>query len=194
LAALRAGLAVSDPVPHEPDEHLLLCLLLEHQSQADRLMPLRMLVNGSMFWENEWKEWESSQTEVRSAGVDADFSGGLSHGPDAVDQQPDVGGADSRPGGIAAIGSAMADPVLGLGGTDQRGAVGGIQSVAERAGRGAGDSGGIETVFAACSQRPSSDWPVWPASDRMRWRDLMWMLISWAFAAAHATNALDWSK
>jgi hypothetical protein len=39
------------PYRDEPDEHLLLCLLLEHQSQADRLMPLRMLVNETMFWE-----------------------------------------------------------------------------------------------------------------------------------------------
>lgn len=37
------------PYRSEPGRQVLLCLLLEHQSQADRLMPLRMLVNGSMF-------------------------------------------------------------------------------------------------------------------------------------------------
>jgi hypothetical protein len=43
------------PYRSDSDRHLLLCLLLEHQSQADRLMPLRMLLNGSMFWETNGK-------------------------------------------------------------------------------------------------------------------------------------------
>jgi hypothetical protein len=48
------------PYRSEPDRYVLLCLLLEHQSQTDRSMPLRMLVNGSMFWDSQWKEWEAS--------------------------------------------------------------------------------------------------------------------------------------
>ncbi len=32
--------------------------------QADRLMPLRMLVNETMFWETEWRQWESSSPKT----------------------------------------------------------------------------------------------------------------------------------
>jgi hypothetical protein len=41
------------------DRHLLLCLLIEHQSTADPVMPLRLLVYAVLYWEKQWKEWET---------------------------------------------------------------------------------------------------------------------------------------
>lgn len=52
------------PYRGHPRRQLMLCLLLEHQSQADRAMPLRMRVNGSMFWENEWKAWAAGRRKA----------------------------------------------------------------------------------------------------------------------------------
>ena len=37
----------------------LICLLLEHQSQPDARMPLRLLLYAVLYWEREWKDWES---------------------------------------------------------------------------------------------------------------------------------------
>ena len=37
---------------------VLVCLLLEHQSQEDQAMPLRTLLYAVMYWEREWKAWE----------------------------------------------------------------------------------------------------------------------------------------
>jgi Putative transposase, YhgA-like len=37
---------------------LLVCILVEHQSEADPVMPLRMLVYAVFFWEQEWRRWE----------------------------------------------------------------------------------------------------------------------------------------
>ncbi len=37
----------------------LICLLLEHQSQPDARMPLRLLLYAVLYWEREWKNWES---------------------------------------------------------------------------------------------------------------------------------------
>jgi hypothetical protein len=36
----------------------LVCLLVEHQSEPDPPMPLRVLVYAALFWEQEWKTWE----------------------------------------------------------------------------------------------------------------------------------------
>jgi hypothetical protein len=36
----------------------LVCVLIEHQSRPDPLMPLRTLLYAVLFWEREWKQWE----------------------------------------------------------------------------------------------------------------------------------------
>jgi hypothetical protein len=42
------------------NQPLLLCLLIEHQSTADPVMPLRLLVYAVLYWEKQWKDWETS--------------------------------------------------------------------------------------------------------------------------------------
>lgn len=37
---------------------LLVCLLVEHQSEADPAMPLRTLLYATLQWQEEWREWE----------------------------------------------------------------------------------------------------------------------------------------
>jgi hypothetical protein len=39
--------------------HLLVCILLEHQSTIDQAMPLRMLLTAVLFWQDEWQKWKS---------------------------------------------------------------------------------------------------------------------------------------
>jgi hypothetical protein len=36
----------------------LVCVLIEHQSDTDPLMPLRLLYFAVLYWERQWKEWE----------------------------------------------------------------------------------------------------------------------------------------
>jgi hypothetical protein len=50
-------------VPYEIDgaeaaPPALVCVLIEHQSEPDPWMPLRILVYAALFWEREWKAWE----------------------------------------------------------------------------------------------------------------------------------------
>src|SRR5205823_3036174 len=40
-------------------EWALVCLLVEHQSEADPVMPLRMLLYAVLFWESQWRTWEA---------------------------------------------------------------------------------------------------------------------------------------
>ena len=39
---------------------LLVCVLIEHQSEPDPLMPLRTLLYAVFFWERQWKDWEKA--------------------------------------------------------------------------------------------------------------------------------------
>src|SRR5262249_16009699 len=41
----------------EGDQPALVCVLIEHQSRPDPVMPLRMLLYAVLYWEREWKEW-----------------------------------------------------------------------------------------------------------------------------------------
>lgn len=43
------------------DQPTLVCLLVEHQSRPDVLMPLRILVYAVLYWEREWKTWQDDR-------------------------------------------------------------------------------------------------------------------------------------
>lgn len=49
-------------LPYQPAgegvEQIVVCVLLEHQSQPDPRLPLRLLLHALLFWEQQWKEWE----------------------------------------------------------------------------------------------------------------------------------------
>jgi hypothetical protein len=167
------------PYRSEPGQHVLLCLLLEHQSQADRLMPLRMLVNGTMFWENEWKAWEASNPKPGRLEltpiVPVVFHTGLTRwisnrtlaelvrGPDELRQTAphwpirfwDL--AERTPEQLLAASSPWLNALAVVRATNE-------------------DSARFRGVFAGSVERLAN----LAAEERMRWRDLMWMLISWA--------------
>src|SRR5262249_11963518 len=39
----------------------LVCVLIEHQSDTDPLMPLRMLYFAVVYWERQWHQWEQQR-------------------------------------------------------------------------------------------------------------------------------------
>ncbi|MSU79796.1 MAG: hypothetical protein EXS16_17125 [Gemmataceae bacterium] len=48
-------------IPYRCDQHeqlALVCVLLEHQTRADPRMPLRMLLEATLYWERQWLAWE----------------------------------------------------------------------------------------------------------------------------------------
>ena len=59
----EADLVFRIPYRDVADRWVLLVLLLEHQSSADPVMPLRMLLTASLFWEREWKAWTERHEE-----------------------------------------------------------------------------------------------------------------------------------
>lgn len=167
------------PYRSEPDRHMLLCLLLEHQSQADRLMPLRMLVNGSMFWESEWKAWEASQPKSGPLEltpiVPVVFHTGLTRwirnrtlaelvrGPEELRQL-----APQWPIRFWDLADRTTEDLLAASGPWLN-ALAVVRATGD-------DAAGFHRVFAAAVERLTG----LATRERMRWRDLMWMLISWA--------------
>jgi hypothetical protein len=167
------------PYRAEPDRYLLLCLLLEHQSRADRLMPLRMLVNGSMFWESEWKAWEASKPKSGPLEltpiVPIVFHTGLTQWTSNRTLKELVGGPEElrrfapqwpiRFWDLAdhTVEQLLAAPSPWLN------ALAVVRATNE-------DTSSFRSVFAAAVKRLGR----LAADERMRWRDLMWMLVSWA--------------
>jgi predicted transposase YdaD len=167
------------PYRSEPDGQLLLCLLLEHQSQADRLMPLRMLVNGSMFWESEWKAWEASTPKggplELTPIVPVVFHTGLTRWISNRTLAELVGGPEELrdlaphwPIRFWDLAEHTAEELLAASGPWLN-ALAVVRATNEEASR-------FLSVFAAAVERLAG----LVARERMRWRDLMWMLISWA--------------
>lgn len=44
-------------------EKILVCILLEHQSKTDARMPLRTLIYSALYWDRQWRDWESQTSE-----------------------------------------------------------------------------------------------------------------------------------
>lgn len=55
----EADLLFRVPLRAGDGEGALVCVLLEHQSAVDPVMPLRTLLYAVLYWEREWKDWES---------------------------------------------------------------------------------------------------------------------------------------
>jgi hypothetical protein len=167
------------PYRTEPDQHLLLCLLLEHQSQPDRLMPLRMLVKGSMFWENQWRQWESSQSKTGPLELmpilPVVFHTGLTRWISNRSLAELVGGpeelrqlAPQWPIRFWDLAERTTEELLAAP-SPWLNALAVVRATREESSR-------FRSVFAAAVERLAG----LATHERMRWRDLMWMLISWA--------------
>ena len=53
-------LLIEVPFRNRPDAlPLLICLLLEHQSTIDNVMPLRLLLYAVLYWESQWRAWKA---------------------------------------------------------------------------------------------------------------------------------------
>ena len=49
-------------VPYRDGEReVLICILIEHQSSPDQVMPLRMLLYAVLFWERQWYKWRNDK-------------------------------------------------------------------------------------------------------------------------------------
>jgi putative YhgA-like transposase len=157
----------------------LVCVLIEHQSEPDPAMPLRVLLYAVLFWEREWRAWEADHPEAEplrlTPVIPIVFHTGarawrayrelidLIGGPDelrrfAPQWQPlfwDL--AERTPEElIQAAGAWLVSLAVVR---------------AERADREA-----FEEVFTAVLQRLES----LSEPERMRWRDLLWFVLSWA--------------
>jgi hypothetical protein len=64
---------------------ILLCILVEHQSDADPVMPLRMLVYAVFFWEQEWRNWEEAHKRGQPLRLTPILPVVLHTGPDLWD-------------------------------------------------------------------------------------------------------------
>jgi hypothetical protein len=54
----EADLPFEVPFRYDTGEGLaLVCVLIEHQSNTDPLMPLRTLLYALLYWDRQWKEW-----------------------------------------------------------------------------------------------------------------------------------------
>lgn len=54
----EADILVRLPLLDTAGAEVLVCILIEHQSSADPVMPLRLLLYGVLHWEQQWRAWE----------------------------------------------------------------------------------------------------------------------------------------
>jgi hypothetical protein len=59
--------ADAGPHPLLGQEGRFVCILIEHQSVPDPVMPLR-LVYAVLFWERQWREWRRDTTTPNRCG------------------------------------------------------------------------------------------------------------------------------
>jgi hypothetical protein len=55
-----ADVLVRIPLLGQEGRSVFVCILVEHQSVPDPVMPLRLLTYAVLFWERQWREWEQA--------------------------------------------------------------------------------------------------------------------------------------
>ena len=70
---------------------VLVCLMVEHQSKPDRYLPMRMLIYASLFWDQEWKEYDRRHPHGEGQAFSAVIPLVFHTGPRAWDTARTVG-------------------------------------------------------------------------------------------------------
>jgi hypothetical protein len=161
-------------------EMVLVCVLLEHQSRPDPLMPLRVLLYAVLFWEQQWKEYERRHEQgapLRLTPVvpivfhtgSAEWStnrrlADLFEGPEALRPY-----APQWPVVFWDLAARTPEQLLGCDGPFAQflAVVRAEDSDAER----------FQQVFTQLAERLE---PL-AGQDKMRWRDLLRLMLAWVF-------------
>ncbi len=160
------------------EEMVLICVLLEHQSRSDPLMPLRVLLYAMLFWEQQWKEYERGHEDraalrltpvipiVFHTGL-RDWSSNRSladlfEGPEALRAY-----APQWPLVFWDLAAHTPEQLLASDGPFAQflAIVRAEQSDAER----------FRQIFTQLAEQLE---PL-AGQDKMRWRDLLWLMVSW---------------
>jgi hypothetical protein len=174
-------------------ELVLICILLEHQSRADPLMPLRVLLYAVLFWEQQWKEYERRHEEgaaLRLTPVipivfhtgSRDWSSNRSlaelfEGPEVLRAY-----APEWPLVFWDLAARTPEQLLASDGPFAQflALVRAEQSDAER----------FRQIFTQLAEQLE---PL-AGQDKMRWRDLLWLMLSWVLQRRPAEDGQTLSR
>lgn len=167
------------PFRTDPNAWTVICVLLEHQSEPDPPMPLRVLLYAVLFWESEWKAWEAGHETGQplrlTPVIPIVFHTGSRRWRTYRELTELIGGPEELRAFAPVwrplfwdLAERTPEELLSASG-EWLAALAVVR--AERAG-----SEAFRGVFQSVLQRLEglSD------SERMRWRDLLWFLLSWA--------------
>ena len=82
---------------------LLICLLVEHQSTVDDVMPLRLLLYAVLYWESQWRAWKARHPHGEPLRLTPVLPMVLYTGGRDVDWQPQPGRSVSRTRRVAGL-------------------------------------------------------------------------------------------
>jgi hypothetical protein len=99
----------------EGEEPALVCVLIEHQSDTDPLMPLRLLSYVVWYWDRQLQAWTGSDRPRPPFRLHPVLPVVLYSGA-AVGQQPHPGRSAGRPGGVSRLRAALGAGILEPGG------------------------------------------------------------------------------
>jgi predicted transposase YdaD len=157
----------------------LVCILIEHQSEPDPWMPLRVLVYAALFWEREWKAGEAEQTPRQPFRLSPVVPIVLHTGPAPWRTHRELAELIGGPEALRAfaprwqplfwdLAEHAVDEVLGAAG-EFLAALAVVR--VERA-----DAETFRAVFTRVLQRLEG----LSEQERVRWEDLLWFVLSWA--------------
>jgi hypothetical protein len=161
-----------------PAEEVLICVLLEHQSRPDPHMPLRVLLYAVLFWEQQWKEYERRHEEGAALRLTPVIPIVFHTGLSVWSSNRRLADLFAGPEGLRAY--APQWPLL-------------FWDLAARTPEQLLASGGPFAQFLALVRAENSDAEDFrqvvetlverldsvAAQDKMRWRDLLWLVVSW---------------
>jgi hypothetical protein len=157
---------------------VMICLLMEHQSRPDPRLPLRQLLYGVLYWEQEWKEYEARHPLGESLRLTPVVPIVFHTGSREWNSNRTVGELFAAPEGLRVfaptwpvvywdLAARTSDELLGADGPFMQflAVVRAEESEREE----------FRRVIIECAKRLE---PV-HGQDKMRWRDLLTLMVSW---------------
>jgi hypothetical protein len=165
-------------VSETEDGLVLICVLLKHQSRPDPLLPLRVLLYAVLFWEQQWKEYERRHEEGAPLRLTPVVPVVFHTGSGEWSSNRRLADLFQGPEALRAYGpqwpllfwdlaARTPEDLLGSDGPFAQflAVVRAEESDAER----------FRQVFTRLAERLE---PL-AGQDKMRWRDLLWLMLSW---------------
>jgi hypothetical protein len=175
------------------EQAALVCVLVEHQSRPDPVMPLRMLVYAVLYWQRQWQQWAAGHEDAEPLRLNLVLPIVFHTGPRPWRTNRSLN--DLFPGIDLLQSLVPVWPIL-------------VWDITEHEPRELLDSARawLQALAVVRAERTGRDefhgvltevlrrLEIFSSADSVRWKDLLWFVLSWSMRRRPPEEKDDWQQ